>query len=108
MAVSHKPIIWSLFAGGGTFAAFFTPVLIFLTGFPSEALGYDSVIALLTHPLAKGIAFLIVFLPLWHGAHRLRITAYDFGLRSDGLAMLICYGVAALGTLVALIGLIKL
>ena len=32
MAKSHKPIVWGPFAAGGTFAAFFTPVLILITG----------------------------------------------------------------------------
>ena len=32
MAKSNKPIVWSLFAGGGLLAAFLVPVLIFITG----------------------------------------------------------------------------
>ncbi len=31
MAKSNKPIVWGLFAGGGTVTAFMTPVLIVLT-----------------------------------------------------------------------------
>lgn len=30
---SHKPIVWGLFAGGGTVAAFLAPVLMVVTGF---------------------------------------------------------------------------
>ncbi len=115
MAPSHKPVIWSLFAAGGTFAAFFTPVMILVTGLAlplgllaPEALGYDRMIDFLAHPLAKGAMFLAVFLPLWHGAHRLRITAHDFGLRADGLVQIICYGAAGLGTVATAVFLIAL
>ena len=73
-----------------------------------DALGYERVIGLLHHPLARGAVFLAVFLPAWHAAHRLRITAHDFGLRADGLVMLVCYGAAGIGTLAAAYSLIIL
>ena len=31
MARSNKPIIWGLFAAGGTIAAFVIPVMVFIT-----------------------------------------------------------------------------
>jgi fumarate reductase subunit D len=109
MARSHKPVVWSLFAVGGTFAAFITPAMIVVTGLavalgllPAEALAYDRVLAVAQHATAKGIVFLVVFLPAWHAAHRLRITAHDFGIRADRVVMAVCYGLAALGTLATL------
>jgi len=106
MARSHKPIVWSLFAAGGTFAAFITPVMIFVTGLavafglmPIEALAYERVLAVVQNPIGKGIVFLIVFLPVWHAAHRLRITAHDFGIRADTLVAILCYCLAAVATL---------
>lgn len=113
MARSHKPIIWSLFAGGGTFAAFVTPVMIFVTGLAvplgllsPETLAYDRMLALVQNPAGKGLVFLAVFLPLWHAAHRLRITAHDLGIRSDTLVAVVCYGAALLGTLAAAVSLV--
>ena len=110
MARSHKPIIWSLFAAGGTIAAFVTPVMIFVTGLAvplgllsREVLAYDRMLALVQNPAGKGLVFLAVCLPLWHAAHRLRITAHDLGIRSDTLASVVCYGAAMLGTVVAAI-----
>jgi len=107
MARSHKPVVWSLFAGGGTFAAFVTPVMIFVTGLAvplgllsPEILAYDRMLALVQNPAGKGLVFLVVFLPLWHAAHRLRITAHDLGIRSDALVSIVCYGAATLGTVV--------
>ncbi len=115
MARSHKPVVWSLFAAGGTFAAFITPVMIFVSGLalalgvlPVEALAYERMVALLDNPIGKGIAFLVVFLPAWHAAHRLRITAHDFGIRADGLVMAVCYGLASVATVLTVFALFKL
>ena len=114
MARSSKPIIWALFAAGGTFAAFVTPVMIFVTGLaiafgllPVDALAYERVLAAVQNPIGKGLIFLAVFLPAWHAAHRLRITAHDFGIRADTTAMTVCYGLAALATLVAVVALLR-
>ena len=114
MARSNKPIIWSLFAAGGTFAAFVTPVMIFVTGLaiafgvlPAEALAYDRILAVVQHPVGKGLVFLAVFLPAWHAAHRLRITAHDFGVRADFAVMTICYGLASLATAIAVFALFR-
>ena len=45
MARSNKPMIWSLFAAGGTIAAFVMPILMLLTimaGYGQlDSLGYD-------------------------------------------------------------------
>lgn len=113
MAVSHKPIIWSLFAAGGTVAAFVTPVMILVTGLaialgllPAEALAYDRVLAVLQHPIAKAVAMVLILLPAWHAAHRLRITAHDFGIRADGIVKNLCYGLAAVASVGALYALL--
>lgn len=114
MARSHKPIIWSLFATGGTVAAFVTPVMILVTGLaiafgllPADALAYERVLTAVQHPIGKGLIFLTVFLPAWHAAHRLRITAHDFGIRADTAVTAVCYGLAALATLVTVFALFR-
>jgi fumarate reductase subunit D len=113
MARSNKPIVWALFAAGGTFAAFVTPVMIFVTGLaivfgllPAEALAYERMLAVVQNPFGKSLVFAAVFLPAWHAAHRLRITAHDFGIRADGAVMAVCYGLATLATLIAAYALI--
>lgn len=113
MKRSNKPIIWLLFAAGGTFAAFVTPVMIVVTGLalafgllPTEALAYDRVLAFSQNLIGKGVLFVAVFLPVWHAAHRLRITAHDFGIRADGVVMIVCYGLAALATVLSVIALL--
>lgn len=103
--VSNKPIIWSLFAAGGTVTALLTPVLVLLIALavplgllPAEMFSYARMQILLESPLVRLIVFGILFLSLWHAAHRMRITVHDFGLRSDGPAAVVFYGVAAVGT----------
>ena len=103
--VSNKPIIWGLFAAGGTITALLTPVLILLfalavpLGFlPAEMFNYARIEIMLANPLVKLVVFGILFLSLWHAAHRMRITVHDFGLRSDGTAMFVLYGIAAVAT----------
>jgi len=109
MGSSNKPVIWGLFAAGGTVAAFVVPILIVMTclGIPlgllsADVLSYGHLLALLQNPFSKLITFGVLFLIIWHAAHRMRITAHDLGMRNDTLIMFVCYGVAAAGTLLML------
>jgi len=110
MARSNKPIVWGLFAAGGTVAAFIVPVLILITclGVPlgllsADVLSYEHLLELLQHPLSKLVTFAVLFLIIWHAAHRMRITGHDLGIRNDTLVAFVCYGVAAAGTLLMLV-----
>lgn len=113
MSTSNKPIIWSLFAAGGTVTALLTPilVLIFSLSVPlglisPEAFSYARIELLLDNTFTRLIIFAVLFLSLWHAAHRMRITLHDFGLRSDGFAMIVLYGLAALSSVLLVIALI--
>jgi len=115
MARTNKPVVWGLFAAGGTIAAFVVPPLILITCLavplgllPADTLSYERVLELLQHPLSKLITFALLFLIIWHAAHRMRITAHDLGIRNDTVVMLICYGVAAAGSLLMLLALLKI
>jgi len=106
MSTSNKPIIWSLFAAGGTVTALLTPVLILLFALAvplgllsAETFSYIRIQSMLENPFIRLVVFGVLFLSLWHSAHRMRITVHDFGLRSDGLAVLIFYGIAAIATI---------
>ena len=113
MAASHKPVIWGLFAAGGTLAAFLVPTLILITCFaaplgwlPEDFLSFDNMQRLLQGMLRRPLFGLILVVILWHAAHRMRITAHDFGIRNDRIVMLCCYGVAAFGTVSAAVALL--
>ena len=115
MARSNKPLVWSLFAGGGMFSAFVTPVMIFITGFAvplgllsADTLAYDRILALAQNPIGKLTLFVVVFLPLWHAAHRLRMTLHDLGVPDARAAMFACYGMATLGSIAAAVSLLRI
>lgn len=115
MARSNKPIVWGLFAAGGTVSAFVVPVLILITclAIPlgllsADALSYEHLSNLLQHPFSKLVAFAVLFLTIWHAAHRLRITAHDFGIRMDGLVAFVFYGIAAAASLLMAIALLSI
>jgi fumarate reductase subunit D len=113
MAKSNKPIVWSLFAAGGTMAAFLAPVLALLflltaLGHPPGLLGYEQLYAFAAHWLGKVFLLAVIVLFLWHAAHRLRITLHDFGLRQDLLAAVVLYLVAAAGSVLTLLYLLRI
>jgi fumarate reductase subunit D len=102
------PLLWGLFSAGGTVAALLFPIHLFLTGvaFPLGLLhppGYDFLMGMIRHPLAKFYFLGLISLPLFHWAHRFRYTLYD-GLQIKHLTLLIvvtCYGSAVAGTVIA-------
>jgi fumarate reductase subunit D len=113
MAKSIKPIFWGPFAAGGTITAFVTPALVLITLFAAMRFSphmftYDSIHAFAAHWLGKLIIFGIILLSLWHSAHRLRVTLFDFGLRADDLAAVILYSMATLGTIMTLFYLFRI
>jgi fumarate reductase subunit D len=104
MAKSNKPIVWSLFAAGGTVTAFVMPVLVLLTlsaslGMVPAGLTYEGLGAIASNWFGKLALFGVLALSFWHCAHRLRVTVHDFGLRADALVATVVYLLAAAGTL---------
>jgi fumarate reductase subunit D len=96
-ARSHKPIVWGLFAAGGTIAAFCTPAMVAVTLlFP---LPYHQAVDFVHNWIGKILLFGIIGLQTWHAAHRLRITAHDLGLRADATVAFTVYSLASLLTL---------
>ena len=108
MKKTVEPFWWSLFGAGGTAAALFIPVLLFLNGLAIplgwiKAPEYGQVSALIRNPLVRLVLFGIISLSFLHWAHRFRFTLYD-GLQLKHLHELIavlCYGGALAGTLIA-------
>jgi fumarate reductase subunit D len=113
MAKSNKPIFWGLFAAGGTITAFVTPALALITLFAAFGAGmdmftYESIHAFAGWWLGKLIIFGVILLSLWHAAHRLRVTAHDFGMRADTVVAYVVYGIATLGTLMTIVYLLRI
>ncbi len=114
MAKSNKPIVWGLFAAGGTVSAFVLPALIFVTGlavplgiFGDDALSHERIYPFVSHWFVSLVLFGVIVLSIWHAAHRIRITLHDFGMRGDGMIGTVAYfaaGMFTLGTFFALSG----
>jgi fumarate reductase subunit D len=108
MAKSNKPIVWSLFAAGGTLAAFLAPALVLLfllaaLGHAPTLLQYSQLHAFAAHWFGKLFLLGVIALFLWHAAHRLRVTLHDFGLRQDAAVAVIVYVIAAAGTVMSVL-----
>jgi fumarate reductase subunit D len=113
MAKSNKPIFWSLFAAGGTLAAFLAPVLVLLyllvsLGHAPALFTYANFHAFAAGWFGKLFLLVVIALFLWHAAHRLRVTLYDFGLRQDSVVALVVYATAALGTVLSVLYLLRI
>jgi len=107
---SHKPLVWLPFAAGGMFAALLLPAAILLTTglILPGATSYEAAHAFASNWLGKLVLFGFVLLPVWHAAHRLRVTAYDFGIRADTTVAWVVYVGAALLSLLALVFLLQI
>ncbi|MAE96669.1 MAG: fumarate reductase subunit D [Deltaproteobacteria bacterium] len=111
-----EPIIWGLFSGGMMVGGILLPVFVLVVGLgggfgavDGQALGYDRIQALATHPIGSLLLLAAMALPLWGGAHHLRHLWIDLGgLKSDGLVGALCYGVALVGSLVAILAVFRL
>jgi fumarate reductase subunit D len=111
MPKSSEPFLWLLFAAGGTVAAFLVPVHIVLTGLLAPlgwgrtVFQYAHIAALVSHPVVRLYVFVLIALPWFHAAHRIRYGLAE-GLklhRAERLLAVICYGAASVGTALALL-----
>lgn len=106
MTIARKSVVWGLFAAGGTVSAFVFPVVIALfllvaLGRVPPGLEFASIHAFAGHWLGKVVLFGVIFLSLWHAAHRLRVVFHDFGVRRDRAVARLVYLAAAVGTVMA-------
>ena len=61
-------------------------------------LQFESILAFSAGWLGKACLFIVIFLSLWHAAHRLRVVFHDFGVRNDKAVASAVYLVALIGT----------
>jgi succinate dehydrogenase subunit D len=102
---------WFLFAQGGVIAAILIPVHVLVQGILGP-LGivhvvdrhYDTWIQVLGNPIVKLYLLVLIALPFFHFAHRLRYLLVDFGLAAAKSvpAQVVFYGAAVLVSLVTI------
>ncbi|HXL77668.1 MAG TPA: fumarate reductase subunit FrdD [Candidatus Eisenbacteria bacterium] len=78
---------WFLFAQGGVIAAILIPVHVLVQGIlgplgivPVVDRHYDTWVRVLSNPLVKLYLLVLIALPFFHFAHRLRYLIVDFGV----------------------------
>jgi fumarate reductase subunit D len=111
-----EPLIWLLFGQGillGT--VLLTPWLLVmglaipLGLVPVDALSYERAHLLASHIVGRLILLGLIALPLWKGAHHMRHTLIDFGgARRDALVAPLLYLLAAAGSLLAVMAVVRI
>ena len=105
---SHEPVVWLLFAAGGTIAAMVLPAVIFVIGLAGPAgllseagLDYDRVRALVDGPVGRLLVFAVVSLLFWHAMHRIFHGLHDLGVHTHlHRYRVLSYGLALVATIV--------
>ena len=111
-----EPVIWLLFGQGILIGTMLLTGWLLVVGLglplglvPDEALGYPRAHALGSHWIGRLVLAALVALPLWKGAHHLRTLAIDFGGASrDTVVATLLYGVASIGSLLAILAVVRL
>ena len=114
--VEHKPALahlfwWFMFSQGGVVAALLIPVHILVQGIlgpfrivPVVDRHYDTWISILGNPIVKLYLLVLISLPFFHFAHRLRYLLVDLGVPAakSTVAQVMFYGGAILVSVVAI------
>jgi fumarate reductase subunit D len=111
--VSSRPALphlfwWFMFAQGGVIAAILLPVHILFQGILGPLgivkVAEPSDLSLLGNPLVKLYLLVLIAIPFFHFAHRLRYLLVDFGLHAAKSvpAQVVFYGGAVAVTLVTI------
>ena len=116
MKRSNAPIFWLLFGAGGMLSALLGTALVFITGLAAPlgwragdgVVSYKHMLAFSQHWIGKGFLFVVVALFAWHAVHRIFHSLHDIGVHNGALAKLVCYGGAALITIVAAVALLSI
>jgi fumarate reductase subunit D len=111
-----EPVIWLLFGQGILVGTILLTAWVLVLGLlvpldiaPADALAYERAHRLAANPLGRLVLLAIAALPLWKGAHHLRSLAIDFGGGSrDAWVATLLYAVAALGSLLAIVAVVRL
>lgn len=111
-----EPLIWFLFGQGIMIGSILMTAWLLVVGVlaplgivPPEALAYERAHMLASHPVGRLLLLGILALPLWKGAHHVRHFFIDRGHAAhDGTIGGIAYLVATLGSLAALVAVIRL
>ena len=111
-----EPLIWLLFGQGILIGTMLLTgwVLVVGLGVPlgfisADALSYERAHALAASLPGRLFLLALLVLPLWKGAHHVRSLSIDFsGLSRDAAVATLLYAIAALGSLLAIVAVVRL
>jgi len=111
-----EPLIWLLFGQGILIGTMLLTgwILVVGLGVPlgivsADALSYERAHALASNPLGRLFLLALLALPLWKGAHHVRSLSIDYGgLSRDAAVATLLYAIAALGSLAAIVAVVRL
>jgi fumarate reductase subunit D len=116
MKRSNAPIFWLLFGAGGMLSALLGTMLVFITGIAvplgwplrSDTMSYPFMLAFARSWVGTPFLFAVIALFAWHAVHRIFHSLHDIGVHTGMAAKLVCYGVAAVITVVVAVSLLSL
>ncbi|MEP4891502.1 MAG: fumarate reductase subunit FrdD [Aliiglaciecola sp.] len=103
---SIEPVWWALFSAGGVCFAVFIPAAVLFLGLlhPLGLMEFNYAQAHSWFFSFWGLMFsgAFIILPIFHAAHRIRHGLHDLKVQHHGIVKLICYGLAAVISLLTL------
>jgi fumarate reductase subunit D len=114
--LKFEPLIWFLFGQGILIGSMLMTGWLLVVGIlnplgiaPPEALAYERAHMLASHPIGRLVLLGILVLPVWKGAHHVRHFFIDRGYADhDSLIGGVCYLVASLLSVTALVAVVRL
>ncbi len=111
-----EPVIWTLFGGGIMVGTMLLTGWVLVFGIlaplgivPAEALSYDRAHGLASSVIGRAVLAALIALPLWKGAHHVRSLSVDFGgAERDSSVATLLYAIAAGGSILAIIAVVRL
>lgn len=111
-----EPVIWLLFGQGLLIGTMLLTGWILVVGIAvplglidPAALSFDRAHALASNIIGRLVLAALIVLPLWKGAHHIRHLSIDFrGADRDRVVAPILYGIAALGSLLGILAIVRL
>ena len=107
-----EPVWWGLFVTGTALSSILLPGWLLTVGLgvgSADALSYERAHALGANLLGRVFLVVLVVTCLWNGAHHLRHFNIDLGgLSRDTAVATLLYGLAAAGSLLAIVAVVRL